>query len=280
MNFRKGSSIVSNVISTFFVTCRSELLLLRVSASDHHALWEKDMWHCDPSLYNFMVDKVTGAGVLLDWDHSLDEGPSSGHAGTKPYMPLDFLTYEFLEGEVERLYRHEMEGFIWVLGVACLTYSGGREVPDLMETEVSEFFYGSYPRVQTAKVSFLQKIRRYEIRGHPSSLATFFVARSLLKWLSDSDNARSNVPEESESGDINQRHATTEWAYDGWWECIREAANEMAANPAGVLSCVIPTDQKRLASVPVDAHESIKNMGKFIQEYMERRSIPKPIEGN
>jgi len=57
-------------------------------------------------------------GVLNDYDLSStrQDGPSGNQrTGTVPFMAIDLLMEQALEGTVENLYRHDAESLIWVL---------------------------------------------------------------------------------------------------------------------------------------------------------------------
>ncbi|KAG1741281.1 hypothetical protein EDB19DRAFT_1907976 [Suillus lakei] len=45
--------------------------------------------------------------------------------GTVPFMALNSLTKEAIQGEMEHVYQHDAESFIWVLTWACLHYEDG-----------------------------------------------------------------------------------------------------------------------------------------------------------
>ncbi|KAG1764448.1 hypothetical protein EDD22DRAFT_883542 [Suillus occidentalis] len=56
--------------------------------------------------------------VLIDFDLSSTkrDGLSGFECiGTVPFMALDLLTPEAIAGDVEHMYRHDAESFIWVL---------------------------------------------------------------------------------------------------------------------------------------------------------------------
>ncbi|KAI0310901.1 hypothetical protein OF83DRAFT_1178092 [Amylostereum chailletii] len=44
-------------------------------------------------------------------------------------MALELLCTEFLEVKIRRLYRHDMEGYIWKLPWLCLQYDGEKWIP-------------------------------------------------------------------------------------------------------------------------------------------------------
>lgn len=65
-------------------------------------------------------------GVLNDFDlASVKGGPiifGSERTGTIPFMALDLLDAPGLGGEVQHLYRHDLESFFWVLMWLCHPY--------------------------------------------------------------------------------------------------------------------------------------------------------------
>jgi hypothetical protein len=66
-------------------------------------------------------------GVLNDYDLSSMRDTPTGteRRGTIPFMVVDLLTKEALQGKVAHLYRHDAESFIWVLIWVCLRYENG-----------------------------------------------------------------------------------------------------------------------------------------------------------
>jgi transcriptional regulator of met regulon len=72
-------------------------------------------------------------GVLNDYDLSslADEpGPRGNErTGTVPFMALDLLTEEGQRGEVEHLYRHDLESFMWCFAWISLRYKKGVLLP-------------------------------------------------------------------------------------------------------------------------------------------------------
>ncbi|RDB21959.1 hypothetical protein Hypma_010828 [Hypsizygus marmoreus] len=85
----------------------------------HRALWLAGVEHGDVSLANLMYNPDTHQGVLNDFDFSVFRQSSQGvHVaphGTAAFMPLDLLCDEYSCGTIQRLYRHDLESFIWVL---------------------------------------------------------------------------------------------------------------------------------------------------------------------
>ncbi|KIK41007.1 hypothetical protein CY34DRAFT_806615 [Suillus luteus UH-Slu-Lm8-n1] len=97
----------------------------------HYALWQKQVHHCDISPSSLMVYKTSDGryiGVLNDFDLSLtrETPPGQERTGTAPFMAIDLLTEEAIEGKVQHLYQHDAESFLWVFAWVCLRYEGGR----------------------------------------------------------------------------------------------------------------------------------------------------------
>ncbi|KZT63360.1 hypothetical protein DAEQUDRAFT_646521, partial [Daedalea quercina L-15889] len=92
----------------------------------HCLLWigndEHRVEHTDISIANFGVDPLTLTLKLRDFDLArlvrlrMPNGPpDTERTGTTPFMALDLLNSRYWEGKVERLYRHDLEGFVWVM---------------------------------------------------------------------------------------------------------------------------------------------------------------------
>ena len=89
-----------------------------------------------------MYDKLNGdCGVLNDYDFAhLDGQPRpSGfeRTGTIPFMALDLLIDEAMDGKVEWLYRHDCESFAWVLLWICCRYEDGKETRNAPLSELN-----------------------------------------------------------------------------------------------------------------------------------------------
>ncbi|KIK31666.1 hypothetical protein CY34DRAFT_102938, partial [Suillus luteus UH-Slu-Lm8-n1] len=97
----------------------------------HYALWENQVHHRDVSPSNLMVYKTSDGryiGVLNDFDLSSTQETPSGQerTGTVPFMAIELLTKNAIEGKVQHLYQHDAESFLWVFAWVCLRYEGGR----------------------------------------------------------------------------------------------------------------------------------------------------------
>jgi len=77
-----------------------------------------------------MIEPETQRGVLNDWDLSrIHTATGVEHCGGKgtgtiPFMAMDLLTPEYFGGSKAPLYRHDLEGFIWILPWVFLQYDG------------------------------------------------------------------------------------------------------------------------------------------------------------
>ncbi|KAH7903117.1 hypothetical protein BJ138DRAFT_1120710 [Hygrophoropsis aurantiaca] len=103
----------------------------------HRSLWQIGIHHRDVSSGNLMYYKNPQGdlkGVLNDYDlASLADqiGPKGNErTGTIPFMALELLTWEALEGRVTHLYRHDVESFVWVLAWVSLRYKDGHLRPN------------------------------------------------------------------------------------------------------------------------------------------------------
>jgi len=78
-----------------------------------------------------MVHSATGNGVLNDWDLCrIRTNTGIQHRGgertrTVPFIAIDLLTPEYFDGSKPPLYRHDLEGLIWILPWGFLQF----EVP-------------------------------------------------------------------------------------------------------------------------------------------------------
>ncbi|KAJ7592603.1 hypothetical protein C8J56DRAFT_761228, partial [Mycena floridula] len=100
----------------------------------HFLLWQKGLQHHDISVNNLMYNPLTEKGVLNDYDLAVflpDEpspAPRRTPTGTMPFMALELLSKKGWNGNVRRLYRHDLESFAWVLLWICARFRDGKEV--------------------------------------------------------------------------------------------------------------------------------------------------------
>ena len=98
------------------------------SPPGHYRLWENGIHHGDISLNNLMYDVCaeTGdpVGIVNDFDLATwVDHPTTNNdrTGTIPFMAIDLLDGG-LDRRIPRLYRHDLESFIWVLTYITVTY--------------------------------------------------------------------------------------------------------------------------------------------------------------
>ena len=101
---------------------------LLTSSPGHYRLWEKGIHHGDISLNNLMYDVCaeTGnpVGIVNDFDLATwVDHPTTNNdrTGTIPFMAIDLLDGG-LDKRIPRLYRHDLESFIWVLAYVTVSY--------------------------------------------------------------------------------------------------------------------------------------------------------------
>lgn len=97
----------------------------------HRILWVSDVRHYDVSLSNHMAYRTPDGlvmGIINDCDLSSSQNGTSGHERTAmvPFMAVDLVTKEAIEGNVEPLYQHVAESFIWVFVWVILQYEDGK----------------------------------------------------------------------------------------------------------------------------------------------------------
>lgn len=138
-----------------------------------------------------MVDPDTKRGVLNDWDLSyVDSRDGKGHVGgertgTIPFMALDLLCDEYWEGQIQRRYRHDLEGLIWVLPWVFLQFDGSV----LKDPKLRAWRTGDYRVCYKEKLAFLSRIPGSG-DAMTSWKAEWEFATHLLFWLWDEDNDR------------------------------------------------------------------------------------------
>jgi hypothetical protein len=138
-----------------------------------------------------MVHPGTNRGVLNDWDLSYVRADSEGHVGgertgTIPFMALDLLCKDYWEGHVARLYRHDLEGLIWILPWVFLQFDGS----DLKEPKLKAWRTGDYEACFKEKLAFLTGVRLINPDALKSWEAEWKLAAHLLSWLRKKHNVR------------------------------------------------------------------------------------------
>ena len=149
----------------------------------HFKLWKLGFEHRDPSLANLMIDPETKCAVLNDWDLSYHPSflksvqPHGERTGTVPFMAVDLLCQGNWAGNRPRLYRHDLEGLIWILPWVFLQY----EESTFKIRKLESWSTGDYEKCATAKN---QMIKSLEAQIPMDSWRDqWFVAQALLDWL-------------------------------------------------------------------------------------------------
>lgn len=155
-------------------------------------MWSKvGIQHTDPSIANFMYNPETGKGVLIDWDLALfiadinQDTANSERTGTIPFMALDLLATAGVEGDVQRLYRHDLESFIWVLIWVFLRYENGKEIGNKL---LDRWLTTKFEDCLDIKTGFLTRISQlYNIGGGSKARAgwesEFEIGIAMLDWV-------------------------------------------------------------------------------------------------
>jgi len=121
-------------------------------------------------------------GVLNDYDLSSMKDVPTGQerTGTMPFMALDLLEDEAIEGQVEHLYQHDAESFIWELTWVCLRYEDGklRSNGRLLD----EWLTVDAKRCREEKSYFLCSMR-HKLQLYSSHGSNWPIAQSCLRIL-------------------------------------------------------------------------------------------------
>ena len=103
-----------------YVLCAVLLNLRSRLPSGHYRLWVNGIHHGDISCNNLMYDTSKAnepVGVVNDFDLATwveHQTTNNDRTGTIPFMAIDLLDGG-LDERIPRLYRHDMESFVWVL---------------------------------------------------------------------------------------------------------------------------------------------------------------------
>ena len=191
-----------------------------MNVAGHYELWELGYEHTDPSLSNLMMDSQ-GRGILNDWDlchvrHSVpDQKHHQERTGTIPFMVLDLLTQRYWNGQIQRLYRHDLEAFIWILPWVFLQYDG-QKLSD--KPEFARWNSGDYNSVRACKRDYLHNAL-FEIPPMECWKEEWQFAQFLLSWLRDNEFARVN----SGNPFIEQDGPPKDVTYDDFQRTVKEA---------------------------------------------------------
>lgn len=159
----------------------------------HRTLWKKGVHHRDVSPSNLMGYRFCGRfiSVLNDFDlssikqimSSTKDAPRGlERTGTVPFMALDLLTPEAIAGDVEHVYRHDAESFIWVLTWICLRYEHGKLLGK--DRPLDEWLAVDAVSCADKKTNFMyQGIRSKQLRTPISHSVSWDVAKKCLEMV-------------------------------------------------------------------------------------------------
>jgi hypothetical protein len=120
----------------------------------------------------YWSDKRAVIGVLNDYDLSSMKNVPSGRerTGTVPFMALELLTAEAIQGEIEHLYQHDAESFIWMLTWVSLRYDGGNLLDEGPGRQFDEWLTVGAKGCREKKSDFLLRVQRHDSRPHRSTI--------------------------------------------------------------------------------------------------------------
>jgi hypothetical protein len=169
-----------------------------------------------------MVYKTLGGryiGVLNDFDLSSTEDSPSGLelTGTVPFMAIELLTKDAIEGKVKHLYRHDAESFLWVLTWVSLRYQKGQLLSkprpldqwlalDAIQCMVKKndfLLFGRHKMKPTRSHKRSWNVARLSLR----TVGLFYVlkaAEPIDSESEDSEDSESDDPDESGSKDSDE----------------------------------------------------------------------------
>jgi hypothetical protein len=138
-------------------------------------------------MFYFCVDSNSAEqviGVLNDYDLSSMKDVPIGRerTGTVSFMVLGLLTKKAVEGNVEHLYQHDAESFIWVLTWVSLQYEDGKPLREgrLLDGWLKENATGCSEK----KLHFLYLGSKSEdLRASTSHLRNWMIAESCLQHI-------------------------------------------------------------------------------------------------
>jgi hypothetical protein len=132
------------------------------------------------------IDPKTLRGVLLDFDlvRVIPTAKSTAvvkdRSGTVPYMAIEFLTDEYWRSEIERLYCHDLESFIWV--IAHIAWGFDSENNPVPNSPVQGWIADNYQLCAAAKSHFvLRRPQPASSRLKDDPVKT--MGESCIEWL-------------------------------------------------------------------------------------------------
>lgn len=150
----------------------------------HYAAWRNGIQHADPSLENCMYDPTTKCGILNDWDLAVRANAphaSTGRTGTIPFMAIDLLSDEYWKGILVRQYRHDLEGFQWVLAWVCMCSESHEDQGD---PRLNLWRTGDRAACRQRKVDFLLHVGAGKCHPRQTYNVEWNIAETLLLRMS------------------------------------------------------------------------------------------------
>ncbi|KAG2036609.1 hypothetical protein BDR03DRAFT_921315 [Suillus americanus] len=171
----------------------------------HRALWKRGVHHRDVSPSNLMGYRLGGRfiSVLNDFDlssikrflSSIKDAPKGfERTGTVPFMSLHLLVPEAIAGQVEHVYYHDAESFIWVLTWVCLRYENGKLLRK--NRPLDEWLTVDALGCYEEKMAFLGRLR--SMHPTPSHQKNFDVAVQCLAVIHRYTGPFASVPADDE----------------------------------------------------------------------------------
>ncbi|KAH9934139.1 uncharacterized protein B0H18DRAFT_902748 [Fomitopsis serialis] len=165
----------------------------------HKLLWigngKHRIEHTDLSFWNLgvcpfslrvRVRDLDLARVVIVGQPSQPQG--SERTGTIPFMALDLLDDAYWKGDLERLYRHDLEAFVWV--TVYYAWAFNDEGVEDEASPVQAWLTNDYDLCRLKKVTFLARQAIHELPDYKTSQgkdSTFGIvlsfARRLSRWL-------------------------------------------------------------------------------------------------
>lgn len=166
----------------------------------HKLLWtgngKRRVEHTDISFGNFGVDPKTLDIKLRGFDLARVVGAgapggtqSRERMGTIPFMALDLLTSDCWEGNVKRLYRHDLEGFVWVVVAYAWLYDENGVAVKI--SPVQDWFTCDYNACRKEKNIFLFRRpiplplhadRTEDVMKYAAALLSFIIDSIAQEW--------------------------------------------------------------------------------------------------
>ncbi|KAG1772481.1 hypothetical protein EV702DRAFT_1033620 [Suillus placidus] len=171
----------------------------------HRALWKRGVHHRDVSPSNLMGYRLGGRfiGVLNDFDlssiirflSSIKDAPKGfERTGTVPFMSLHLLVPKAIAGQVEHVYYHDAESFIWVLTWICLRYKNGKLLS--RNRPLDEWLTVDARGCHKEKMSYLATL--HDIHPTPSHQKNFDVAMQCLAVVHTYTGPFASIPGDDE----------------------------------------------------------------------------------